>query len=351
MRHALILAGGVGTRFWPRSRKDRPKQVLHVIGHRSLLQQTLERIEGTVPPERTHVITSEMQYGALASHLGRGTRAILEPFGRDTAASIGLGAEKIRSLDPKAVIATLPADHHIGPKPLFHRALQGAMDHVERKGGLLLFGIPPTRPATSYGYIHRGPEVAAGVYAVQSFREKPAVETARSLIESGDHYWNSGIFVWRADDILGAIREHHKDLGDPLDEIRKALGTPEEERVIREVFTRIPATSIDYAVLEKAKGIVVQEAGFQWDDVGSWLALERLLRRDEEGNVEMGRHVGLDSRRLIVVGGKRLIATIGVEDLIIVETHDAVLIARKDRAEEVKALVKRIEMKGMEAFL
>lgn len=351
MRHALILAGGVGTRFWPRSRKDHPKQVLHVVGHRSLVQDTLARIEGDIPPERTHLITSEMQYGALASQVPQGTRSILEPFGRDTAASIGFGAEKIRRIDGKAVILTLPADHHIGPEPKFRRALQTAMDRVEKEGGLLLFGIPPTRPATSYGYIRRGAEVAPGVYQVDSFREKPDRETAESLIRSGDHYWNSGMFVWRVDEILSAIRKHRPELGEALDRIREALDTPDEERVIREAFTRLQPISIDFAVLEKTEGLVVQEATFQWDDVGSWLSMERLHRTNEDGNVVVGRHVSLDSKGNIVVSGKRLVATIGVEDLIIVESRDAILVARKDRAEDVKALVKKIESEGMEAYL
>ncbi|MCZ6690444.1 MAG: sugar phosphate nucleotidyltransferase [Planctomycetota bacterium] len=351
MRHALILAGGIGTRFWPRSRKDHPKQVLHVVGHKSLIQETLERLEGAIPPSRTHVITSEMQYGGLASHIGKSAVAILEPFGRDTAASIGLGTEKIFHADPKAVIATLPADHHITPKPMFHRALQTAMERVEKEGGLLLFGVSPTRPATSYGYIRRGTEISPGLFGVEGFVEKPDAARAQALIDSGDHYWNSGMFVWRAKDILKAIREEHAELGAALDRIRKALGTPKEEVVIREAFTSLPSISIDYAVLEKAEGLVVREANFEWDDVGSWLALERLHRTNDQGNVVIGRHVSLDSRGLVVVGGQRLVATIGVEDLIIVESRDAILIARKDRAEEVKALVKRIESEGLEAYL
>lgn len=351
MRHALILAGGVGTRFWPRSRKDHPKQVLHVAGHRSLIQDTLTRIEGIIPTAQTHLITSEMQQGALEAQVGQGPRSILEPFGRDTAASVGLGAEKIRAIDRKAVIVTLPADHHIGPTPEFRQALQTAMEVVEKRGGLLLIGVPPKGPATSYGYIQRGLEVAPGIYEVRSFREKPDRETAESMIRAGDHYWNSGMFVWRAEEILRAIREHHPDLGGALDRIRDVLGTPAEERVIREVFTPLPSISIDFAVLEKAKGLLVQEATFEWDDVGSWVAVERLHGANEEGNAVVGRHVGLDSSGNIVVGGKRLIATIGVEDLIIVESRDAILVARKDRAEEVKALVKRIEEEGLEAYL
>ena len=351
MRHALILAGGTGTRFWPSSRKDRPKQVLHVVGHTSLIKDTLGRLEGLFPPDRISLITSEMQYASLASQVGTDVRAILEPFGRDTAASIGLGAEKILKQDPDAVIATLPADHHIKPKQKFRRALQSAMESVEKNGGLLTIGVPTVRPATSYGYIHRGEETSPGTYRVQSFREKPDGATAETFVRSGEYYWNTGIFVWWAKDVLAAIREHHPDLGLALDRIRDSLGTPAEDKAIREAYTALTPISIDYAVLEKASGIVVQEATFEWDDVGSWLAMERVHRAGDDGSIVIGHHVGVDSKGLIVVSGKRLVATIGVEDLIIVESRDAILVARKDRAEDVKALVKKIEANGLEAYL
>ncbi len=351
MRHALVLAGGAGTRFWPRSRKDRPKQVLHIVGHKSLIQDTMARIEDAVPSERVHIITSDMQYAAIEGQVGSGPRAILEPFGRDTAASIGLGAEIIAKADPDAVIATFPADHHIQPEAKFRRALEVAYQRVEGEGGLLLFGIPPRGPSTSYGYIHRGEEVASGLYRVKAFKEKPDLTTAGGYVEGREHYWNSGMFVWRANEILASIREHHAELGGALDKIREALGTPNEERAIREAFTSLQRISIDYAVLEKASNIFVQEATFEWDDVGTWTALERLHRKDDHGNVAVGRHVALESKGLIVYGGERLIATIGIEDLIIVESRDAILVAHKSRAEDVKALVKKIEEGGLEAYL
>ncbi len=360
MIYAVIMAGGSGTRFWPRSRKSLPKQLIPIVSERTMIQETVDRLEGEIPPERILVVAT----AAIAEEIRRQVPAlpernvIEEPFGRDTAPCIGLAAVLAHRLDEDATMVVMPADHAIKPRELFLRAIRGAADLAQ--DALITFGVKPTYPATGYGYIHRGKSVEAGsdlkVYALRQFKEKPDLETATRYLETGEFYWNSGIFVWKAKTILGKIERLMPGLFAGLNRIGEAAGTPEWESVLTDEYGRFEKISIDYGIMEKALGdpggrVLVIEVDYEWDDVGSWKAIERHVAADADGNVVAARHVGIDTTGCIVAGTDRLIATIGVHNLIIVETEDALLICDKDRAEEVKKLVDRIGDRALDSFL
>jgi mannose-1-phosphate guanylyltransferase len=352
MLHALIMAGGGGTRFWPRSRQKRPKQFLTLIGERTLLQQAYDRIEAQVEPARTWVITSAAHQGETAKQLPQLTadHIIGEPCGRDTAACIGLGAALIAREDSTAVMLVMPADHLIEPVQEFNRAVH------EQPAALVTFGIPPSYPATGYGYIHRGPEMAnrqgIGVYRVESFREKPSHEVAERFVASGEYYWNSGIFVWQATTILQALRERQPKLFAAVERIADAWPTTERTSVFQREYAPLDRISIDFAVLERAKEVLAVQAPYQWDDVGSWLALERRYPQDAEGNTVLATHCGLRTRNCIIVGDAgHLIATVAVSNLLIVQDGNATLVADRSDEGAVKQLVELLKSKGLENYL
>ena len=359
MLHALIMAGGGGTRFWPRSRQARPKQFLALGGDRTLLQQASDRLEAQVPPANVWVLTAEAhraEAGRHLPHLPPG-RVVGEPCGRDTAACIGLGAALIAKADPDAVMAVTPADHVIEPAAEFGRALRAAALVAEEfPHSLITFGIRPTFPATGYGYIHRGPEVARrqGVpaYRVQAFREKPAQELAEQFVAAGDYYWNSGIFVWKAATILDELRRQRPALAGAVERIAAAWDTPDGPEALRRLYPAVEKVSIDYAVMEHAADVLVLEAPYQWDDVGSWLALERRNPQDASGNTVQGLHCGIDTRNCVIAGeAEKLIATIGVSNLLIVQDGDALLVADRREEATVKQLVDKLKKDGLEKFL
>ena len=359
MLHALVMAGGGGTRFWPRSRQRRPKQFLALAGERTLLQQALDRIETSVAPEHTWVITAEAHRGEAAAQLPHlpADHVIGEPCGRDTAACIGLGAALIARQDPAAVMVVMPADHVIEPVQEFRRAAHVAARMAEEHpSALVTFGIPPTFPATGYGYIHRGPEVAnrqgIAVYRVQAFREKPNHDTAERFVASGEYYWNSGIFVWKAATILEALRERQPKLAAAVQRIAEAWATPRRAEVLPREYEGLDRISIDFAVMENAKEVLVVQAPYRWDDVGSWLALERMHPQDADGNTVLANHCGLKTRGCVIVADPdHLVATVGVNDLLIIQDGNATLVA--DRREEgaIKKLVERLREKGLEKYL
>ena len=359
MLHALIMAGGGGTRFWPRSRQKKPKQFLNLVGDRSLLQQAVDRLEAAVPPERTWVITAGQHRGEVAAHLPQlpDDRIIGEPCGRDTAPCIGLGAALIALDDPDAIMMVTPADHVIEPVQEFRRAAHVAQRMVEEHPhSLVTFGIPPTYPATGYGYIHRGPELTQrqgiSVYKVASFREKPGAELAEQWVASGEYFWNSGIFFWKARTILDALKIAQPDLTRAVERIAQAWKMPRREEILRKEYEALTRISIDYAVMEKAKEVLVVQAPYRWDDVGSWLALERMHPQDADGNTILANHCGIDTAHcLIAAQPEFLVTTVGVDHLLIVQDGDAILVAdRRDEA-AVKNLVQLLKSKGLEKYL
>ena len=354
MLHAMIMAGGGGTRFWPRSRNARPKQFLTFAGERSLLQGTLDRTAAVVPPERTWVVTGAAYVDETAAQLPEVPRGQIvgEPFRRDTAPCVGLGAALIAATDPDATIAVLPADHLIEPEREFQRALHAAEQFAaEFPDCLFTFGIRPTFASTGYGYIHRGAAVGerSGVqlFAVREFKEKPTAEVAEQFVASGEYDWNSGIFVWKAKTILGRLKASRPDIHDACVRIANAWGTPDRAAMFAKEYEAIKGTSIDYAVMQDAgrAGMVrVLRAPYTWDDVGSWLALERHNPQDAAGNTTQGRTLLIDSAGCVVSAeGDHLIATIGVSDLLIVQAGNATLVARKSDEARVKEIVERLK--------
>jgi mannose-1-phosphate guanylyltransferase len=358
MLHALIMAGGGGTRFWPRSRQKRPKQFLTLTGDRTLLQLAFDRIEAQVTGQGIWVITAAIHQDETARQLPGLTadQIVGEPCGRDTAACIGLGAALIARQDPSAIMLVMPADHVIEPVQEFRRAVHAAEQMAEEHpAALITFGIPPTYPATGYGYIQRGPEIGqrqgVGVYRVKQFREKPEYDEAERYLVSGEYYWNSGIFVWKAATILAELRDRQPKLFAAVERIAEAWHSPEREAVLRREYEGLNKISIDYAVMEQAKEVLVIQAPFQWDDVGSWLALERMHPQDADGNTVLANYCGLETKGCVIVADAgHLVATVGVKDLLIVQDGNATLIASRSEEGTVKQLVDLLKKKGLENY-
>ncbi len=365
MLHLVIMAGGGGTRFWPASRRDRPKQFLALAGPRTLLQQAADRCRPWIPPEQMHVVTQAAHVPLVREQLPDvpASNILAEPCGRNTAPCIGLAALAVRRLDPDALMLVVPADHWIRPEAEFHATVERGVALLERHPeASVLLGIVPTRPATGYGYIQRGPAVAgndASAVRVLSFREKPAREIAEGFVASGDYYWNAGIFLWRATGILNRLQDHQPALYDRLLQLDSTLGTEAAPRALAAIFPGMPSISIDHAVLEPlaARGndraaVFVVPAAFEWDDVGSWRALPGLLGADAAGNTVVGPHCGVGTTGCIVsTTPGHLVATIGCENLVVVHTPDSTLIAPRDDEEALRRLAALLIERGLERFL
>jgi mannose-1-phosphate guanylyltransferase len=363
MLHAMIMAGGGGTRFWPRSREGRPKQFLALGGDRTLLQMALDRLEAQVPPQRSWVITGAAYRAETARQLPAvpADHIVGEPFRRDTAAAVALGAALVAREDPSATLIVTPADHVIEPAQEFGRAVHVAEQMAaEHANALITFGITPSYPATGYGYIHRAGALTTrqgiAIYKVRGFKEKPPEELAEQYVASGEYFWNAGIFVWRAATVLDALRQLKPAMHAAAERIADAWPTPRREEVFRREFDPIERTSIDFAVMEHAaeagKEVLAVQATYRWDDVGSWRALERMNPQDADGNTLLATHAGLHTRDCIIVGEEgHLIATIGVDNLLIVQDGNATLVAGKREEAAVKQLVDLLKKKGLERYL
>jgi len=353
--YAVIMAGGGGTRLWPLSRKSRPKQMLRLFDERSLFQTAVSRLEGVFPPERILVVTVEEQAAELQAQCPDvpAENYILEPLPRGTASVVGLAAVALQHRDPLAVMAILTSDHYIGNEPKFRHLLESAAQ-VAQQGYLVTLGITPTFPATGYGYIQIGQSVGTygGLQAHRAvrFKEKPDETLARRLLESGDHAWNSGMFVWRVDRILEELETHMPELARGLGEIAAAWETSLQAEVLQRVWSGLQAETIDYGVMEGARQVVVIPAvGLEWSDVGSWDSLFDVLPSDQDGNIVMGgRHLALDTRNSLVYVDQehRLIVSIGVQDLVVVDTGDVLLICAKDQAQKVRQIVDQLKRTG-----
>jgi mannose-1-phosphate guanylyltransferase len=355
--YALVMAGGSGTRLWPRSRQHKPKQFLDLVGSQTMLQATVNRIAPLIPRERVFVVTSA-EYGPLIREqipdLPR-ENMLIEPAARGTAACIGLGAVHLRRLDPDGVMVALPADHLIYNEHAFRRALEGA-GRVAGEDYLVTLGIAPDRPETGYGYIQRGLLLrddgdGPPVYQVEKFTEKPDEITARRFVESGEYYWNGGIFVWKFSAILKELHLYLPGLYERLMAIEAAIGSADEREVLMANYLQINPETVDFGVMERARRVAVVPVDMGWSDVGSWATIHSLLPADADGNVVSGEHIGLDTTGSFICGSRRLIATIGVSHLIVVDTEDALLICPRERAQEVKDIVERLKREGEEGYL
>lgn len=352
MKHAVILAGGKGERFWPLSTSRRPKQFLSFAGDRTLLAQAVDRLDGVVPAENTWVITSEdlIDVAREAAPMLPEEHIIGEPVGRDTAAAIALGGALVRARDPEGVFCVLTADHVIGDLPRFRATLEAGLELAARHDILLTIGMPPDAPSTAYGYIEAGEPFteAGGVEFLRAARfvEKPDEPTARTYLETGRFYWNAGMFLWSCAALESAFREHAPYLADLTNRLTDAARADRLTDALRALYPTLEKRSIDYALMEKAENVVMAKGTFPWDDVGSWPALERHLPPDDNGNAVLGRLEGHEAEGNIVYSPDRLTTLIGVRDLIVVHAGDATLICPKDRAQDVKKLVERLRADG-----
>jgi mannose-1-phosphate guanylyltransferase/mannose-6-phosphate isomerase len=344
--YAVILAGGSGTRFWPLSRRLAPKQLLSLTGERTMLQDTVLRIMPVVEPERIWVVTGrELSDEARRQLRGIGVGASVfdEPVGRNTAPAISVAAHRLLAVDRDAVMAVLPADHVIAKPDVFLSALDAALD-AAGDGLLVTIGIVPRRAETGYGYIQRGPALPGDrAHWVERFVEKPDRATAERYVADGNYLWNAGMFVWRADAILEELRRHAPGVAVAGAAIAQAIADGADEARLRALYDAAESVSIDYAVMERSTRAAVVPAEFGWSDVGSWAALDEVGAKDERGNVISGRVVDVDSRRSIVYAQDRLVATIGLNDVIVVDTPDATLVCAKDRAQDVRKVVDALE--------
>ncbi len=355
--YAVIMAGGKGTRFWPRSRQKRPKQLLNIVGRRSMLQQTVARISSLLPLENIIVMAGEDHGEGVRSQLKElpDENIILEPVGRNTAACIGLAALLVQHRDSSAVMVVLPADHLITDENLFLSTLRTAAAMARQQPALVTLGIRPTSPETGYGYIEAGDQVDTmqkhSFYRVTSFHEKPDLEQAKEYLEKGNFFWNSGMFVWQAETILEALRSHLPGLYTDLHKLKPFLGTDKLDREITRVYPDLESISIDYGVMEKASNVLMIPADFGWNDLGSWASMTEIWPKDHEHNVYQGEIMALDSRRNVVFGRQKLCVLLGVDDLIVVDTEDALLVCPVSRAQDIGKILDVMRQRGMEQYL
>jgi len=354
---AVIMAGGKGARFWPRSRERMPKHLLDILGERTIIRETVDRIRPLVPAERTLIVTGRSHAAELIHQLPEipPENILIEPVGRNTAPCIGLAALHILKRVPDAVMLVLPSDHRIGDEVVFRRVLQAAAGTALQGDPLVTIGIRPTGPETGYGYIEQGELVSKSgsdeIYRVRSIREKPPREQAERFLAEGGFSWNSGMFVWKASTIIKAIGLYLPDLQRGLLEIREALGTDREEEVVGAIYAGLKSVSIDYGVMEKAKDVLVIPGAFDWSDLGSWDALWEVSQKDENGNTVRGEFIGIDAADSLVHSSGKLVALIGVKDLLVVETKDALLICRRGRSQDVRKIVDSLEKNGLTSYL
>ena len=358
MLHAVVMAGGSGTRFWPASRKLVPKQLLSLSGDRSMLQATIDRLGNLVPAERQLIVTNEILSDAVRQQLPElpEQNVVGEPCKRDTAPCVGLAAAMVAKVDPEGTMVVMPSDHVITDHEKFQQAIKAGSVLIDQDPTrIVTFGIPPSYPAESFGYIQRAGQidgVAIPAFQVEKFREKPDRATAEEYVAAGTYYWNSGIFLWRASTILDALKKNVPEMHSHLAKIANAMDSDHFHETLEQEFTAINGTSIDYAVMENYPNVVTIEAPFPWDDVGSWQALSRLHQPDDQGNTVVGSHLGIDTKGAIFHAQPgHTIVTIDVDDLIVVQTDDATLVAPKHAEERVREVVKTLESRNQTDLL
>ncbi len=358
---AVILAGGGGTRLWPLSRKDKPKQMLKLDGERTLFEVAVDRLLGLFPADRIMVVTSEPQAQTFQTELPEipVENYVIEPSGKDTAAAIGLAAVALKKRDPQAVMAVVTADHYIEREGRFLHVLRAA-GQVAEEGYLVTLGIQPTFPSTGFGYIQQGSYLGTYenivVFKAGSFKEKPDARKAIEFLEAEDHSWNSGMFIWQVEKVLAEIQRQMPQLNKALEKISAAWGRPEYRDVINKVWSKLDKVSIDFGVMEGAQNVAVIPArGLGWSDVGSWNAVYEVLPKTAEGNViNCTDHISADtSNSLVFANGEsdRLIVTLGISDMVIVDTKDVLMVCDKSYAQKVRDVVNQLNEKGKKNYL
>lgn len=352
--YALILSGGAGTRLWPRSRRGRPKQFLDLVGDRTLLQDTVQRAADLIPKERIFLVAPPEHRALIHEQLPElaADHVVVEPYPRGNAAAIGLAMAALHAFDPEAIAAVLPSDHVVERRDRFRNVLIAATAAAEA-GHIVTLGIEPTIADPGFGYIEAGEALElpapVEVRAVRRFIEKPGREAAERMVAAGGHYWNAGMLVWRVDVALAAYREHLPRTADALDALERAHGSERYEAVLAEAWEETDRTTIDYGIVEKARNVAVVPADIGWHDVGSWQRLAEIVADSDNWAVE--EHIAVDARGNYVWAPGKLVALVGVSDLVVVDTGDALLVASKDRSEEVKAVVDELRREGRDDLL
>lgn len=351
--YAVLMAGGVGSRFWPLSRARTPKQLLALgSGSESLIQSTARRIRPVVDQENIWVVTSQAQQEAVSQQLSDvpSDQILPEPVGRNTAACVGWAAISVRRKDPQGILAVLPADHYIGNEDAYATVLANAA-MVAADGYLVTVGIKPTRPETGYGYIELGKSLGKGAYAVERFIEKPDRARAAQLLAGGRYLWNSGLFFFRVDVILSAIEKHMPELYAQLLQYDEAAARGEEMALVAKTYATLPSVSVDTGIMEKSDNLAVLMGDFSWSDLGSWQTAWELAPKDTDGNA--GENIlSVESRNCYVRGnGKKVVALVGLDDVVVVDTEDALLIMPRERSQDVKRIVEELKKRGVQRLL
>jgi len=355
--YAVIMAGGKGTRFWPRSRERRPKQLLNIVGHRSMLQQTIARIGNLLPVEDVLVVAGEVHGEEVRRQLAElpPENILLEPVGRNTAACVGLAALLVQHRDPSGVMVILPADHLITDEDLFLSTLRAAVAMARKEPTLITLGIRPASPETGYGYIEAGGQVDKvqehDFYKVSSFHEKPDLERAKNYLERGNFFWNSGMFVWQAEAILAAMKSYLPGLHADLHRLKPFLDTDELDREINRIYPDLESISIDYGVMEKADNVLMIPADFGWNDLGSWASMAQIWPKDDQDNAHQGDIMIMESSGNVVFCQEKLCVLLGVDDLIVVDTEEALLVCPVSRAQDIGKILDLMKQRGMGRYL
>lgn len=355
--YGVIMAGGSGTRFWPLSKERTPKQLLNLTGDRTLIQKAIHRIEPVIKHRNVFIVTGNSHVKEIKAQLGEipSENIIVEPFGRNTAPCIGLAALHIKKRDPDGVVAVLPADHLIKDEGRFRKLISIGSQIAHEKNLIITLGIKPSYPETGYGYIQAGKKlegkIKTKVFTVNRFTEKPDIKRARRFVASGSYFWNSGVFIWKVNTILEMIRRFLPDLFDGLMEIEKVLETEKEKRVVKNVYSRIKGISIDHAIMEKADNVAVIPCDTGWNDIGTWMALYDILEKDNFNNAVVGDYAAIDTEGCIIHSPKKLVATIGLKDLVIVAAKDSILICPKEKSQDVKKIVEILKKRGLKRYL
>ena len=362
--YAVIMAGGGGTRFWPWSRAERPKQVLPIVTSRSMIWETVDRLRPFIAPEHILIVTARSQADTLHREVPQipESNLLLEPVGRNTAPCLCLAALHIQRKSPQAVMVALPADHFISDRRGFLRTLRTAVRFAATQNILITLGVRPSEPETGYGYIQKGEPlgIAQGtpLFRAKAFREKPTLPKARVYLRRGDYFWNSGIFIWQAGVFLDAVKKFLPRLYEEMIPLRNSLGTSRERKTLEKIYARAQSVSVDYGIMEKADNVALLEAQFSWNDVGSWAALGKIWPEDEKGNVLSGgltpgrrRILAIDSAGCLIRGEEKLIAVIGLKDTIVVEAGNAFLVCPRERAQEVRRVLEELKQRGWKEYL
>ena len=362
--HAVILAGGRGTRFWPRSRTRTPKQLLNIVGKETMLEQTAVRLRPLIPPARIWTVTNAEQTAAVKKQMPAPARkrVLTEPIGRNTAAAIALAALHVRhAAEGDALMAVLPADHFIAQPDKYRKIVSAALDLAREPGRMIVLGIPPTRPDTGFGYVERfgdalGPS-GFPAFAVRRFTEKPALDLAKQYVASGNFQWNAGMFFWRVSTFLENLKRFLPKTYEALESLAESIGKKTYERRLRAIYPKLENISVDYAILENATRqegpprVFVIPADVGWSDIGSWAAVYELLAKQSGDNVLAGQGLALDATGNFLYSPTKFVAAIGIRDLIVVETPDALLIVPRERAQEVAKIVKSLEERKLNKLL